>query len=188
MKMLKAKILVKSDPAEEKTKGGIVLPDKSIERPLRGTVVSVGPECSQVREGDVVWHSKHSGRPIKLDDDEFLILTEGEVDLIEISTSDGEVVQIPTPAAVFPDAAKAVRDEVRSIAALLRDKKFVVYNGVVSVQFTASVTQDVVQGVLQCFQRSSWGSVGATADLSRGWVLLLAAHAGAFTARDVTLS
>jgi len=82
------KVVVKASTAEERTSGGIVLPDAARERPQQGTVVSVGPgrlletgerAAMSVKEGDTVIYSKYGGNEIKLDGEEYLILDQESI-------------------------------------------------------------------------------------------------------------
>ena len=82
------RVLVKQSEAEEKTAGGIVLPDTAKERPQRGKVVAVGPgklldtgkrgEMS-VRKGDEIFYGKYAGTEIKIDGEDYVILKESDV-------------------------------------------------------------------------------------------------------------
>jgi chaperonin GroES len=85
---LNDKLVVKRLEAEEKTKGGIVLPDSAKEKPKEGRVVSVGEgkmldngkrSKLQVKENDRVIFSSYAGTEVKLGGEEFLILEEGDV-------------------------------------------------------------------------------------------------------------
>ena len=82
------KILVKRMSAEEKTQGGIIIPDSSQEKPLEGEVVSVGNGRSDnkgnitpvtVKKGDKILFSKYGGNELSLDGDDLLILVETDV-------------------------------------------------------------------------------------------------------------
>jgi len=82
------KVVVKPLEAEERTAGGIVLPDAAREKPQQGRVLSVGdghlmPDGTrvkhEVREGDRVIYSKYSGSEVKLGDEEFLIMSENDI-------------------------------------------------------------------------------------------------------------
>jgi|ERR1041385_988184 chaperonin GroES len=82
------RVLVRPDEAEERTKGGIVLPDTAKEKPARGHVIAVGPgkllESGQraavsVKTGDKVIYGKYSGSEVKIDDVSHTILREGEI-------------------------------------------------------------------------------------------------------------
>lgn len=88
VKPLGDKVLVKPNTSEEKTAGGIVLPDSAKERPQEGTVVSVGSgrvlDNGQkveigVKAGDVVIYSKYGGTEIKIEGVEHLILDESSI-------------------------------------------------------------------------------------------------------------
>ena len=82
------RVVVKPLDAEEKTAGGIVLPDTAKEKPQKGTVLAVGPgklldsgkriEVA-VKKGDVVLYGKYSGSDIKVEGDELKILHETDL-------------------------------------------------------------------------------------------------------------
>jgi chaperonin GroES len=85
---LNDKVIVKRIEAEEKTAGGIVLPDMAREKPRQGKVLSLGDgkllgdgRRSQffVKEGDRVLFSAWAGSEVKLDGEEFLILSEDDI-------------------------------------------------------------------------------------------------------------
>ena len=85
---LQDRLLVKRVTEEEKTKGGIIIPDTAKEKPVEATVVAVGNgkvlEDGKVRPldikaGDRVLFGKYSGTEIKIDGEEHLILREEEV-------------------------------------------------------------------------------------------------------------
>jgi chaperonin GroES len=85
---LNDKIVVKRVEAEEKTKGGIVLPDTAKEKPKEGVVVSLGAgklldngsrASFQVKEKDRVLFGSYAGTEVKIDGEEFLILNEDDV-------------------------------------------------------------------------------------------------------------
>jgi chaperonin GroES len=82
------KILLKRLEAETKTKSGIVLPETAKEKPKRGTVIAVGDgklldsgerAKFQVKKGDEVIFASYAGTEIKIDNDEYLVLSEDEV-------------------------------------------------------------------------------------------------------------
>ena len=82
------KVLIKRLEAEEKTKGGIVLPDTAKEKPQKGKVIAVGPgkvldngerSPMEVKEGDTVIYSKYAGTEVKIDDKEYLILSQRDI-------------------------------------------------------------------------------------------------------------
>jgi chaperonin GroES len=82
------RILVKRLEAEEKTAGGIVLPDTAKEKPQKGEVVAAGPGKMldngkraqlSVKVGDEVLFGKYSGTEVKVSGEEYLIMREGDV-------------------------------------------------------------------------------------------------------------
>ena len=88
VKPLDDRVLVKQSAAEERTSGGIVLPDTAKEKPQRGKVIAVGPgkllddgkrAAPSVKKGDEVYYGKYSGTEIKIDGDEYVILKESDV-------------------------------------------------------------------------------------------------------------
>ena len=88
LKPLGDRIVVKAAPHEEKTKGGLVLPETVKEKPVEGIVVAVGEgkvlengsrQAMDVKVDDRIIYSKYSGTEVKLDGEEFLILSERDV-------------------------------------------------------------------------------------------------------------
>ncbi|MCD6221106.1 co-chaperone GroES [bacterium] len=82
------RIVVEPLEAEEKTKGGIILPDTAKEKPQEGKVVAVGkgkvgedgkPVSMEVKVGDKVLYGKYSGTEITIDDKEYIILKEEDI-------------------------------------------------------------------------------------------------------------
>jgi len=82
------RVVVKPIEAEEKTKAGIYLPDTAKEKPQEGEVVAVGPGrlsddgkriAMDVKVGDIVVYAKYGGTEIKIDDEEYMILREGDI-------------------------------------------------------------------------------------------------------------
>jgi chaperonin GroES len=82
------RVVVKRVTAEEKTKGGIIIPDTAKEKPQEGQVVAVGPggrdESGKlipmdIKSGDRVLFGKWSGTEIKLEGEELLIMKESDV-------------------------------------------------------------------------------------------------------------
>jgi len=85
---LEDRVVIQQIEAEEKTAGGIVLPDTAKEKPQRGRVLAAGPGARndkgeinpmEVAEGDEIIFSKYGGTEIKLGTDEVLILRESDV-------------------------------------------------------------------------------------------------------------
>ena len=88
MKPLGDRILVKRLEAEEKTAGGIVLPDTAKEKPREGKVISVGPGKTldsgekgkiQVKKGDRILFTSYAGTEVDIDGEEYLIMPEEDV-------------------------------------------------------------------------------------------------------------
>lgn len=87
LKPLGDRIVVKPIEKEEKTKSGIVLPDTAKEKPQEGEVVAVGPGKyekgervpMEVKVGDRVIYSKYGGTEVKIEGEEYLILSQSEV-------------------------------------------------------------------------------------------------------------
>lgn len=83
MKPLADRVLVQPAAAEEKTKGGIIIPDTAKEKPQKGTVVAVGggkkDEPMTVKVGDTVLYGKYSGTEITVDGEEMLIMRESDI-------------------------------------------------------------------------------------------------------------
>ncbi len=88
VKPLYDRVLVKRLPAEEKTKGGIIIPDTAKEKPIRGEVVAVGQgkildngelRTLAVHEGDRVLFSKYAGTEVKIDGEEHVLLREDDI-------------------------------------------------------------------------------------------------------------
>ena len=82
------KVVIKRTEADERTSGGIVLPDAAKEKPLRGRVLSVGDgrllksgerRPLDVSEGDRVVFSSYAGMTVKVDGDELLVMSEDEI-------------------------------------------------------------------------------------------------------------
>ena len=88
IKPLHDKILVKRVVEDDKTKGGIIIPDTAKEKPMEGKVIAVGAgkvlkDGSKrplvVKEGDRILFAKYAGTEIKIDGEEHMIMSEEEV-------------------------------------------------------------------------------------------------------------
>ena len=87
LKPLGDKVVLQHQKAEEKTKSGIILPDSAKEKPQEAIVIAVGPgkevdgkmTLRQVKEGDKVIYSKYAGTEIKVEDDEYVIVSESDI-------------------------------------------------------------------------------------------------------------
>jgi chaperonin GroES len=82
------RVVVKRTDAEQKTKGGIIIPDSAKEKPMQGEVVAVGPGGRDdngklipidIKTGDKVLFGKWSGTEVKLDGEELLIMKESDI-------------------------------------------------------------------------------------------------------------
>jgi chaperonin GroES len=82
------RVLVKRVKEEEKTKGGIIIPDTAKEKPIEGKVVAVGngkiletgeTRSLEVKKGDRVLFGKYSGTEVKIEGEEHLILREDDI-------------------------------------------------------------------------------------------------------------
>ena len=85
---LDERILVKQCEAEEKTAGGIVLPDTAKEKPQRGKVIATGPGkllkngkrgAMEIKKGDELFYGKYSGTEVEVNGEKFVILRETDV-------------------------------------------------------------------------------------------------------------
>ncbi len=88
LKPLGDRVIVKPMEAEEKTKGGIILPDTAKEKPIEGTVVAAGPGKvsddgkaikMEVKVGDKVLYGKYSGTEVNVEGEEYLIMRESDI-------------------------------------------------------------------------------------------------------------
>ena len=77
------RVIIEPSPAEEKTAGGIIIPDSAKEKPQKGTVVAVGPgkkdEPTTVKQGQTVLYGKYSGTEITVEGKDFLIMRETDI-------------------------------------------------------------------------------------------------------------
>lgn len=88
VKPLNDKVLIERAKADEKTKGGIILPDSSKEKPKEGRIVAVGQGrlndsgeriAFQVKAGDRVLFKSYAGTDVKLDGKEYILMSEEEI-------------------------------------------------------------------------------------------------------------
>jgi chaperonin GroES len=82
------RVLVRRVEAEEKTAGGIIIPDTAKEKPMEGEVVSAGPgargddgklQPMEVKAGDRILFGKWSGTEVKIDGEELIIMKESDI-------------------------------------------------------------------------------------------------------------
>ena len=88
LRPLQDRILVKRVEEEEKTKGGIIIPDTAKEKPAEGKVTAVGNGKLgedgkriplEIKKGDRILFGKYSGTEVKIEDNEYLIMREDDV-------------------------------------------------------------------------------------------------------------
>ena len=83
IKPLADRVLILPKAAEEKTIGGIIIPDTAKEKPLTGKVVAVGPGTAEVKmevaEGDTVLYGKYAGTEIHIDGEDYLIMKQSDI-------------------------------------------------------------------------------------------------------------
>jgi chaperonin GroES len=83
IKPLADRVLIVPAPAEEKTIGGIIIPDTAKEKPLKGEVIAVGngtkDEEMVLKTGDTVLYGKYAGTEIEIDGNKYLIMRQSDV-------------------------------------------------------------------------------------------------------------
>jgi chaperonin GroES len=83
VKPLADRVLVKPAEAEEKTQGGIIIPDSAKEKPLKGEVIATGngtkDEEMVLKAGDKVLYGKYAGTEIELEGEKYLIMRQSDV-------------------------------------------------------------------------------------------------------------
>ena len=83
MKPISDRVIIKPAPADEKTKGGLIIPDTAKEKPQRGEVIAVGPgkdgNLMTVQVGDIVLYGKYSGQEISHEGADYLIMREEDI-------------------------------------------------------------------------------------------------------------
>ncbi len=82
------RVVVEPLEQEEKTAGGIIVPDTAQEKPMQGKIVAVGPGARgedgalqplDVKKGDTILYGKYSGTEVKIDNEELLIMRESDI-------------------------------------------------------------------------------------------------------------
>lgn len=88
LKPIQDRVLVKREDAEEKTSGGIIIPDTSKEKPSKGVIIAVGDGARDekgniipmtLKIGDKVFFTKWGGTEIKIDNEDLLIMKESDI-------------------------------------------------------------------------------------------------------------
>jgi chaperonin GroES len=88
IKPLADRVVIRPTPMEEKTRGGLIVPDTAKEKPVIGEVVAVGPGkvgddgqkiLPEVKVGDKVLYGKYSGTEVTVEGEEYLIMREADI-------------------------------------------------------------------------------------------------------------
>lgn len=83
MKPINDRVVVKPAAAEERTAGGLIIPDTAKEKPQRGEVVAVGPGKKDVpmtvKKGDVVLYGKYAGQELSYKGEDYLIVKQDDI-------------------------------------------------------------------------------------------------------------
>ena len=83
IKPLADRVLIKPDKAEEKSAGGIIIPDSAKEKPLKGKVIAVGrgtkDEAMELKEGNEVLYGKYAGTEIEIEGEKLMIMRQSDV-------------------------------------------------------------------------------------------------------------
>jgi chaperonin GroES len=83
IKPLADRVVVEPSEAEQKTAGGIIIPDTAKEKPQKGTVIAVGPgkkdEPMTLKVGDMVLYGKYAGTEVTIDGNTVLIMKESDI-------------------------------------------------------------------------------------------------------------
>ena len=83
VKPLADRVLVQPVAAEEVTVSGIIIPDSAQEKPLKGTVLAVGPgtkdEAMTLKEGDLVLYGKYAGTEVEIDGEKVIIMRQSDI-------------------------------------------------------------------------------------------------------------
>lgn len=83
LKPLADRVLIEPAKAEEKSAGGIIIPDSAKEKPLRGKVIAVGKgtkdEKMELEEGDVVLYGKYAGTEVEIEGEKYMMMRQSDV-------------------------------------------------------------------------------------------------------------
>ncbi len=83
MKPINDRVVIKPAPAEERTAGGLIIPDTAKEKPQRGEVVAVGPGKTDVemtvKTGDVVLYGKYAGQELNYKGEDYLVIKQDDI-------------------------------------------------------------------------------------------------------------
>jgi len=87
-KPLRDRVFVKFSSEEEKTAGGLFIPDTAKEKPQKGTVIAIGPgkitddgkrQSMDVKVGNIILFDKYAGSKIRMDDEDYLIIRDEDI-------------------------------------------------------------------------------------------------------------
>ena len=81
---LQNRIIVRPIEAQDKSPGGIIVPEMAKEKPLEGRVLSVGGKVEEVHVSDIITYSKYAGTELKLEDEEEVCLILSEDDVLAV--------------------------------------------------------------------------------------------------------
>ena len=83
MKPINDRVVVKPADAEERTAGGLIIPDTAKEKPQRGEVVAVGPGkkdvTMSVKQGDIVLYGKYAGQELNYQGQDYLVIKQDDI-------------------------------------------------------------------------------------------------------------
>ena len=83
IKPLADRVLIRPDKAEEKSAGGIIIPDSAKEKPLKGKVIAAGKgtkdEAMELKEGDTVLYGKYAGTEVEINGEHLMIMRQSDV-------------------------------------------------------------------------------------------------------------
>ena len=86
MRPINDRVVIKPAPAEEKTSGGIIIPDTIKEKPQRGEVIAIvpgkGDTAMTVKVGDIVLYGKYAGQELQHEGNDYLIMREEDILII----------------------------------------------------------------------------------------------------------
>jgi chaperonin GroES len=85
---MSGKVLVQPQAAEQKTSSGIIIPDSAQEKPQRGKIIAIGnakkDEPMEVKVGDIVLYGRYGGTEVKIDDQDYLIMSQSDILLVVV--------------------------------------------------------------------------------------------------------
>ena len=83
LKPLHDRVLVERVEQEDRTKGGIIIPDTAQEKPMEGKVISVGNLVEVIKQEDVVWYDRHAGHVIEYDGKFYFVIKASDIVLVD---------------------------------------------------------------------------------------------------------